>query len=159
LDPVSKEMILIPKGFFMLDDGPRRVYFSPSQVRIVEKLPPPSEERVISHTGRLVVNPRNLPPHLEAVEVGEGDLKRLERSYCFGSREASRVGLIQGLATLSPYYARVDAVTKFRWSCAYLTREWDPETVIKLLRSTRALQETAKDKPAEVVAKRMRVCD
>src|SRR4051812_26290902 len=56
-DAISKDMVLMPKGFFMLDDGPRRIYFSPSQVRIVEKMSPPPEDRVISHYGRLILRP------------------------------------------------------------------------------------------------------
>jgi pimeloyl-ACP methyl ester carboxylesterase len=159
LDPVSREMILIPKGFFMLDDGPRRIYFSPSQVRIVEKLPPPPEERVFSHSGRLVLNPRFLPPHLEVLDVGKWDLKRWEREYAFRSPDAARVGVKQGIATLSPYFARVDAVTKFRWSAAYLTREWEPETVLELLKSSPVLTPAKNDKPPVLVAKRMRICD
>ncbi|MFO0878658.1 MAG: hypothetical protein U0840_15055 [Gemmataceae bacterium] len=159
LDPVSREMTLIPKGFFMIDDGPRRIYFAPSQVRIVEKLANPAEERVLSRSGRLIVNPRPLPPHLEVVEVGKWDLKRWEREYAFRSPGYGRVGVIQGLATLSPYFARVDAVTKFRWSAAYLTREWEPGEVLQLLKSNPSLMEADKDKPAEAVAKRLRIGD
>ena len=36
-DSGSREFIWMPKGFFLIDDGPRRVYFSPTQVAIVEK--------------------------------------------------------------------------------------------------------------------------
>lgn len=158
-DPVSKDMTLIPKGFFMLDDGPRRIYFAPSQVRIVEKLPAPSEERVISHSGRLVLNPRILPPHLEVVEVGKWNLKRWERDYAFRSPDFPRVGVTQGIAAMSPLYVQVDAVTKFRWSCAYLTREWDPDTVLELLKSSPRLQPGKKDAPGQYFAKRLSICD
>ena len=48
-DPYSKEPVIIPKGFFLVDDGPRKIYFSPSQVRIVEKMEPPAEERVMGN--------------------------------------------------------------------------------------------------------------
>lgn len=159
-DPISREMVLIPKGFFTLDDGPRRTYFSPSQVRIVEKLAAPTEERVVHHSDRLLVNPRNYPPHLEVLEEGPWDLKKWERSYSFRSTQPyNRVGVKQGIGSLSPYFARVDAVTKFRWSGAYLTREWDPDTVLALLRAHASLQESPKDKPAQNAAKRMRLCD
>lgn len=158
-DPVSRETTLMPKGFFTVDDGPRRVYFSPTQVRLVEKLPPPAEERVVSHAGRLIGNPRFPPPHLETLEEGKWNLKRWERSYAFRSPDAPRVGLIQGLATLSPYYARVDAVTKFKWSAAYLTREWDPAEVLELLRASPSLTPKKEDTPPQLVAKRLRICD
>ena len=45
-DQQAKEPIFIPKGFFLLDDGPRYIYFSPTQARIVEKKAPPVEERI-----------------------------------------------------------------------------------------------------------------
>src|SRR5262245_51509902 len=53
-DPVTKEMILMPKGFTLLDDGPRRIYFSPGQVRIVEQLPAPIEARFVSRNLRYI---------------------------------------------------------------------------------------------------------
>src|SRR4051794_24858567 len=31
VDPVNREVVTIPRGFFLLDDGPRRIVFSPSQ--------------------------------------------------------------------------------------------------------------------------------
>lgn len=158
-DPISHETIQIPKGFFLLDDGARRIYFSPSQVRIVEKLPPPAEERVLSHAGRYVGNPRFPPQHLEVMEVGKWDLKRWERNYTYRSPEAPRVSMIQGLGSLSPYYARVDAVTRFRWSATYLTREWEPETVLELLRASPSLQPKKEDAPPQLLAKRLRTCD
>jgi hypothetical protein len=134
-DHVSKEMTLIPKGFFMIDDGPRRVYFSPTQVRIIEKLPAPTEERVVSTKGAYIMATRPMPPIEEVLEVGPWDYKTWRREYLFlGTGTPSwNVRLVQGLATIDPYFARVDAVTKFPWSSAYLTREWDPETVYKLL--------------------------
>src|SRR5437879_1130090 len=46
-DPSSRNFNWMPRGFFFLDDGPRRIFFSPSQVRIVEKMSAPSEARVV----------------------------------------------------------------------------------------------------------------
>ncbi len=158
-DPVGRDVMLIPKGFFTIDDGPRRVYFAPSQVRIIEPLPSPGEDRLLSHGGRLIVNPRVLPPHLGVVEEGKWNLKKWERDYYFRSPDSPRVALIQGLATLSPYYARVDAVTKYKWSAAYLTREWDPDLVLELLKNSPHLQDQPADKTLETVARRFRICD
>ncbi|MFM7149207.1 MAG: hypothetical protein ACKO23_05150 [Gemmataceae bacterium] len=158
-DPVSREMNLIPKGFFMLDDGPRRVYFSPAQVRIVEPLPAPSEERVAQKSSRMIVNPRPFPPHLEVVEEGKWDYRKWEREYAFRTPGVGRVGTIQGLGSITPYFARVDAVTKFRWSAAYLTREWDPNIVVQLLRGHSSMEENSKDSPPQILAKRMKLCD
>src|SRR4051794_397674 len=52
-DPGSRDMTWMPKGFYFVDDGPRRVYFTPTQVAIVERLAPPNEERVVSTEGRV----------------------------------------------------------------------------------------------------------
>ncbi len=147
LDSYTKEMIIIPKGFFMLDDGPRRVYFSPKQVRIVEKLPAPADERVVSRKMSLILSPRQLPPLLQVVEAGAWDFPAWKREYHFRT-DYGHVGLFQGVATISPYYARVDALNKFRWSAAYLTREWEPEVVHKLLLANPELQDPVAAKPA-----------
>ena len=61
---------------------------------------------------------------------------------------------MQGLASITPYFARVDAVTKFPWSAAYLTREWDPETVYKLLLNNPDLMDPVKRKPGREAAAR-----
>jgi pimeloyl-ACP methyl ester carboxylesterase len=132
-DQISKEMTLIPKGFFMVDDGPRRVYFSPTQVRIVEKLPAPAEERVVSTKGAYIMSTQPMPPLEDVLEITPWDYKTWRREYMFLGTPNRNVRLRQGLATIDPYFARVDAVTKYPWSSAYLTREWDPETVYKLL--------------------------
>src|SRR5690242_5753435 len=59
-DKTSQEMIFMPKGFFFVDDGPRRVYFAPAQVAIVERLAPPNEERVVRTESHVVLAVR--PP-------------------------------------------------------------------------------------------------
>src|SRR5262245_5792127 len=78
---VSKYLVLMPTGYFMLDDGPRRIYFSPSQVRIVEKMSSPPEDRVLSHRGRLILSPKNMPPIHEVLEVGPWNYDRWEREF------------------------------------------------------------------------------
>lgn len=158
-DPVSKDMTLIPKGFLMLDDGPRRMYFSPSQVRIAEKFAAPAQDRVLNPRPRLLLNPRPLPPIQEVLEVGAWDLKTWQRDYFFRSTEIPRVGLKQAVAGLTPYYIQVDATTKFRWSSVYLTREWDADTVVRLLRSHKDFQPAAGEKPEAGLARRMRLVD
>src|SRR5262245_3699279 len=60
-DPVGRIMIDIPKGFFFVDDGPRRVYFSQHLVRIVEALEAPNEERVAHNKPFSIINPRKVP--------------------------------------------------------------------------------------------------
>src|SRR5436190_22980 len=60
-DSTSKDFTWMPKGFYYLDDGPRKIYFTPTQVAIVERLNHPNEERLFSTEGRMVfVTP--MPP-------------------------------------------------------------------------------------------------
>src|SRR5262245_55505104 len=156
-DPVSKELIIIPKGFFLLDDGPRRVYFSPTQVRVVEKMPEPVEERVALKSSAMILNPKVLPPVLEVIDPGELSPK-WQRTYTFRS-SAGRVKVGQHLGLLTPSSARVDGTTRFFWSAAYLTREWEPATVHRLLLSHPEFVEDKKLKPAQLAARRLRLCD
>ena len=148
LDSVTKEMQIFPKGFFLLDDGPRRIYFSQKQVRIVEKLDAPADERVVSRKGSYIMVTQPMPAILEVLEVGPWNLQTWRREYHFrapGGRD--NVGVVQGIASITPYFARVDAVTRFPWSAAYLTRERAPETVYKLLLNNPDLMDPVKPKP------------
>ena len=70
LDPVSKEMTLIPKGFILLDDGPRRIYFSQNQVRIVEQLPPPPTSASSSERAPTSWSTSPCRPSSRSIEVG-----------------------------------------------------------------------------------------
>jgi predicted esterase len=159
IDSVTRESAFIPKGLFTLDDGPRRILFSPRQVRIVERMPPPPDERITWKARLPIVRPGIMPAILEVVETTDWD-KNWERKYWFRSPNSERVGLRQGIGLLTPYYVRADAATKFFWSCAYLTRELSPDTIKALLDSHPALQDKGpKLKPEMLVARRMRKVD
>src|SRR5262249_37827087 len=117
-DPGSRMFNWMPKGFFMLDDGPRRVYFSPSQVSIVEKMPAPVEERIFRRGPEVWHLSAFARPKLPLVEVSAKttpwDLKTWTREFHFrSSRQASNtVGCKQALAEMTPYYFRVATTTK-----------------------------------------------
>jgi pimeloyl-ACP methyl ester carboxylesterase len=138
-DPVSKEPFLLPRGFFLLDDGPRRVYFSPARVRIAERMPAPIEER-ISHPAPItsIVRPKYPPVILQAFDA------KWDSKWCrvlpFRS-PSGRWKILQHLGLLTPSYARVDALKTYAWSEAYLTRELGPAVVYKLLRAHPYLQD------------------
>jgi hypothetical protein len=158
-DPSSKEPIIIPKGFFLVDDGPRKIYFSPSQVRIVEKMEPPAEERVMGNKDYAILNPRIPPPILEVLEAPEWDGK-WERAFRYRGPD-STVGMRQRVLWLTPYWMRVDAITKFHWAGAYLTRELDRATVRQLLKTTpdKRFQPKKNETPPETAARMMRFVD
>jgi pimeloyl-ACP methyl ester carboxylesterase len=158
-DPTSKEMLYIPKGFFSLNDGPRWVYFSPNQVRVVEKMAAPMEERILSRTVRFMALPRKMEPILEVVETKPWDYQKWERGFVFRSPNAPLVGLKQAVASINPQHMRLDAITKFWWSAAYLTREFEPEVIEKMLATYPEFKDKPGDKPSVIVARRMRKCD
>jgi len=161
-DPVTKEMISIPRGFFMVDDGVRRVYFSPRQVRIVERLSPPPEENIGAGKVLTLINPKAMLPIEEVVDVGPWNPKTWTRTYQFrstprGPADPALWGLTQMIARVNPYYVQVDAINKFKWHAGYLTREFDANELYSLLKAGKAFQESVEMKPQEIVAKRMRL--
>lgn len=159
LDPVGKEMLYIPKGFFSLNDGARWIYFSPTQVRVVEKMPPPMEERIYSRNVRYLAMPGKMQPILEVVETGPWNFDKWERDFWFKTANSPRVGLKQAIASINPQYMRLDAVTKTYWSSAYLTREFEPDVIERMLATYPEFQDHPGDKPSVVAARRMRKCD
>jgi tetratricopeptide (TPR) repeat protein len=157
-DPVSKEMISIPRGFFMVDDGPRRVYFSPRQVSIVERLPTPPDENI--PVGRVItmIRPQEMPPIEEVLDTTPWNPKTWQREFYFrGPPPRDRIGVMQMIARVNPYYVQVDAATRFKWHAGYLTREFDPQELYGLLKANKAFVETPEMKPEQIIAKRMRL--
>jgi pimeloyl-ACP methyl ester carboxylesterase len=151
-DQVARDAYYMPHGFFYLDDGPRRIFFCPSQIgRILEK-DPPTEERI----------PRKapLPPQLRPMKfpglfgVAEApDWKSTwGRRFVFYTRnskgETVPLNVPQDISFLTPYWAEVQSRGKFFWGCAYLTRELGPETIQSLLASHPDFQDS-KNLPAE----------
>jgi hypothetical protein len=161
-DEFSKEAVLIPKGFFMIDDGARRIFFSPSQARVVERKSAPAEEVVWGRSPPIYVNPRNLPPLLEVLEATPWNDK-LERNYTFRSPDGP-VKLKQQVRVMMPSHLYVDAPGRYFWSSAYMTREFSPETVLALLavapdvRPVRAKEPKGAPAPAPAV-QRFKIAD
>lgn len=156
-DATSKEPIVIPKGFFMVDDGARRIYFNPNMVRVVEKMEAPQEERWVHQKSIYLPNAKGPPPFFSEVEATEWDAK-WERTFKYRS-PFGVVGVFQHMSSLTPYAARVDATSKYLWSCMYLTQELGPETCIRLIRSHPDFQNLSKKKPEESANLRFRLVD
>jgi pimeloyl-ACP methyl ester carboxylesterase len=158
-DTVGKEPVFIPKGFFLLDDGPRNIYFSPTQARIVDKKAPPVEERVEHKTNKILLLNRlaKMPPLLEVLDVGDWN-SRWERTFTFRYPDGAAT-VPQHLGLLTPYWARVDATARVWWSEAYLTQELGPDTVQALLASHPDFQPRRNETPDQTAARRMRLCD
>jgi len=160
-DKVGREMIHMPKGFFLIDDGPRRIFFSPSQVRLVYPKDPPIEERIVCGDWRSQVNAKNLPELLEVVKPPKWDDKwnRRFQFRTLGLRGSTLIAVPQHIGLLTPYWARIDSPGKYFWSCAYLTREFGPETTRDLLNSHPDFQETKDMAPVRRASRRLRKAD
>jgi pimeloyl-ACP methyl ester carboxylesterase len=156
-DPVTHEPLLMPKGFFMIDTGACRIYFSPAQIRDAQKKDPPPEEKVVARYSKTQLNPRVLPPFLEVQKVTPWNAE-WERSITFRTTWGS-LTLPQHVGLLTPSWARVDSMGKYFWSCGYATRELGPDEVVKLL-STHPDFKEPKDEAAPARAtRRLRLCD
>ncbi len=156
-DPVSKEPIVIPKGFFMVDDGARRIYFNPNLVRTLDKREPIQEEKWTHPKALYFPNPKNPPPFLQELEATEWDSK-WERTFKYRS-PVGVVGVYQHISSLSSYAVRVDVTNKFVMSSMYLTKEIGLPTVRKLINSHPDFQNISKVKPEEMASRRFKLID
>lgn len=147
-DQVGREAYYMPKGFFFLNDGPRRIFFSPAQVRYIHEKDLPAEDRILHpNPSPIQVNPKKFPGLVEVVSAPEWR-EDWTRRFQFISGMGGTLNVPQHVGKLTPYWAQADSTGKFFWSCAYLTRELGPETVQSLLATHKDFQEK-KDQPAE----------
>lgn len=147
-DQVGRDAYYMPKGFFFLNDGPRRIFFSPAQVRYISEKDPPPEDRIICPNPRgMQVNPKKFPALVQVVSAPEWD-EKWNRRFQFINGLGTPDSAPQHIGKLTPYWAQADSPGRYFWSCAYLTRELGPETVQSLLASHADFQEK-KNQPAE----------
>jgi pimeloyl-ACP methyl ester carboxylesterase len=158
-DPVGRDLLIIPKGFFMLDDGPRRTYFAPTRARIVEQQEMPSEERIIRKSKALFLPGRRKMPGIEEiVDPGTWDA-RWDRKFTYRSGPY-RIAVPQHLSLLTPSFAVIDATAKYPWRCYYLTPELGPKMVRSLIESHPEFQMDDKKLDAtQKMARRLRAGD
>jgi hypothetical protein len=139
----------IPKGFFFIDDGARRVIFKVSEVRQAEKTGAPPEEVLRAPDPYQVVH-HKMFPILEVLETTPWDQK-WDRRITLRS-ENRDVTLPQRLRLLTPYRAEVVSRQRYTWGSTYLTREMSKKEVQGLLETAPELKEKSDMKP-EVKAK------
>ncbi len=133
VDTNTNDLVTVPKGFFYVDNGPRRIYFSLKQMAEVtdHELPP----------GRMIVFPRKiffararrLRDLYGITDATEWDDKwnRVVRV----DTENGATSLRQHLTILTPYWTKMDSYTKYKWNAFFLTSEMSPEKVRKLMDS------------------------
>jgi predicted esterase len=159
-DRVGHDAYYMPDGFFYLDDGPRRIFFSPSQVRYVFEKDPPSEEKIFCKNplpGQ--VNPKKFPPLLEVISAPAWN-DTWSRRFKFRAQGFDRpVDVPQHIGMLTPYWAQVESMGRYFWGCAYLTRELGPDTVQSLLASHPDFQEKKNKDSTKRASIRLRKAD
>jgi pimeloyl-ACP methyl ester carboxylesterase len=138
------QLITVKEGFFSIDDGPRRTIFSPELVnpdtaaisewkKSKERQPDPFL------SAKAIIYPPNgakapLVRKIVELEPWNSNWSRRQKVESVDP-EAKTVAVRsfeQHLSVMTPYYMRVDA-TKVPWSEYYLTSEYGPEAVAKLL--------------------------
>ncbi|HXG09914.1 MAG TPA: hypothetical protein VNK04_09010 [Gemmataceae bacterium] len=158
-DPHSGQAVWMPQGFFWVDDGARRVAFSPGQVQEVQGREYNAEHDI--HSPRVVVGRKWLPALVEIVSVGPFDEKwdRKVVVRCTDGKVNAEIALpTQHLSTLTPHYARLDlSGYGYRWTCCYLTQELGPEQVRALIASHPEFKEEPGMPEGVIAAKRFRV--
>src|SRR4051812_3334766 len=74
-DPFTKEVHAVKRGFFFIDDGARRFYFSPSQVQNVQADFLPNQDTVFSSRKVVLAQGFRLPSIIEVLETSPFDEK------------------------------------------------------------------------------------
>src|SRR5947209_1221257 len=66
VDAVTQTPFTVPKGFFLVDDGPRRIVFSQKQVRVITKMDPPTDD-ILHFAAPPPILGKPMPPVAEVV--------------------------------------------------------------------------------------------
>lgn len=143
MDPGSGQPYWMPRGFFILDDGVRRIYFSHQQVQGTAPGAPTvagSEERLTRVTGR-AAHP-GMSPLVQILRVTPWNDK-WERSLRMNTA-AGAVDVHQRLTLLTPHLARADATNR-TWGAMFDTREFGPGVLRHLLETHPDLKPQGKD--------------
>lgn len=158
-DKEAKDVFVIPKGHFYLDDYPRRVQFSMKSLFKTIEQAPPNEVRLINKNGVIIAPPAfSMPDIQEQLEAGAFK-DNWERPYSFRCPRGT-VHIIQRLGFLTPYFMRMEATKHFERSSAfYLTREFDLDTLRTLVTSHPLMKDSKTLKPEERLARRYKYVD
>ena len=152
----GQEVVFIPKGFFFVDEGPRRAFFGSKLLRDVKPRPETTEEKV-ENIRKIAVKPEVVPEVDEVLSVGPWD-EKWNRTIQF--RSGLHVKKVeQHLTTLTPYYARHRRHRPLDLAGRLSTRELGPDMVHDLLSMHPDFQEDRKLAPDVLNARRFRYCD
>ncbi len=157
VDPSTKEPFFVPKGFYMVDEVPRRIYFSPAQVRLVEGKSPTKMEVAVNDKRLDLIGVNPMPTFGTVVSAEEWNDK-WERNIVVDNG-VRQVKLPQRVSVLSPYHSYVDCTKFVAWTSLYLTREMNPKSVLAMLKTHTKYKPAKDEAPAKTLDKRLKICD
>jgi hypothetical protein len=131
VDRTSKSSYTVPKGFFFVDDGPRRFFFSPLQVQAKDRTFLRPHVRASWFRKVVLPNYQGMPVIVEMVDTPEFN-DRWERDVQYRTT-TYKIKVPQRLQELNSFFAAADSTKHFNWRAYYLTRELGLEHVRKLL--------------------------
>jgi predicted esterase len=148
VDPATGTSFTIPKSgsFLHFDDGPRKIFFSPAQVREVIPLKPgelTKDQLVISRTS---AGNRGgaMMPNWTFEGVTDWD-DSLQRTFKVSFEDGKKIGLVtQRLIYLTPQRAVIETL-KYDWTIHLQTKELGGEHVRSILYKHFAKQKEMKD--------------
>src|SRR5216683_3554735 len=149
------EGIRVSEGTFVLDADARRIFFPHAQV---EEVVPESNRNADLVTLETKVYRLQAPPvdSLERIFDITAFDDKWQRKFRYLAADNQPELVRQQLGLLNPLYARVDAL-RFNWDEYYLTSEFDPVTIRKLLANHPALKTKGTKKDPADAGKRFRI--
>ncbi len=139
VDQYNGTPVTIPQGFFLVDDGPRRITFDTTLVDRVDPIKAYTEER-IEHKKHYPTagtsEGTDLPSLMEIGKTSPFDRNWTRTMQFSGKDKMGKNGtweVTQHVGMLTPYSLRIDTTKYFNFSSAYLTREFSGEEILALL--------------------------
>src|SRR6516162_6408957 len=157
VDPYTHEPFFIPKGFFMLDDYARRIYFAPTQVRAVQAKEIAKEEFLYAEKEIKLLEPRPLPPFSDVLSAPPFD-EKWERTIRLRTPRAD-LDVAQRIIAITPSMTSVGASKLYGWTSLYMTRELGPDNVRTLLANHKKYQPKKDATPSQRLKTRLKYCD
>src|SRR6266404_4735189 len=132
VDPSSGVQMNVPKpnGFYTVDDEARKIVFSPRQIQEVPDKDSTREADTIRLKSPIVRQNNFKVPPWQIIAVTDWDNK-WNRVLTINTPNG-RSKIPQHLVLLTPKVVCVDA-REYEWKTYYLTREFDPDTIRKLV--------------------------
>ncbi|QVL34417.1 hypothetical protein KIH39_11070 [Telmatocola sphagniphila] len=145
VDPTTGESFIIKAGFHKVDDGGRITVFSPNYRQLGDSSDFNRFADFVTLRTKFVSGGLKNPIDFDVAPKKDIDYDdRWMRKVPVYSLSNGRwiADLQQQIVTLTPHFIRIDS-SSHKWGASYLTQEWGPEKVLKLLRHHPDLKEEA----------------